>query len=98
MSQPSIAIPSYSEADAAAAIQVAQQEDVYGETWGQTEIPRAEPVGLERYMVEQDKLYVVVAVVLIIWLGLAFFLLRTDRRIARLEDRLDQQADSGRTT
>jgi CcmD family protein len=98
MSQPSIAIPSYSEADVAAAIQVAQQEDVYGETWGQTEIPRAEPVGLERYMVEQDKLYVVVAVVLIIWLGLAFFLLRTDRRIARLEDRLDQQADSGRTT
>jgi CcmD family protein len=98
MNQPSIAIRTYSETDVAATIQVAQQEDVYGETWGQTEIPRAEPVGLERYMVEQDKLFVVVAVVLIIWLGLAFFLLRTDRRIAQLENRLDQQASSGQTT
>ena len=32
-----------------------------------------------------DKLYVVLGVVLIIWLGIAAYLVRTDRRIARLE-------------
>ena len=50
-----------------------------------TGVPDAPPVGLERYLLQQDKLYVVLAVVLIIWLGVAFYVLRTDRKIARLE-------------
>lgn len=54
-----------------------------------TEAPTAEPLGLERYMVQQDKLYVVAAVVLLIWFGLLFFLFRTDRRLARIERELD---------
>lgn len=70
---------------------VRQDEDVYGDVWG-TETPQAEPLGLERFMVQQDKLFVVVAVVLVIWLGIAFFLMRTDRRIARLEERLEHDA------
>lgn len=41
--------------------------------------------GLESVMLSQDKIYVVLAVVLIIWLGIVFFLYRTDRRIERLE-------------
>ena len=44
---------------------------------------------LERTMLSHDKLYVVLAVVLLVWLGVCFLLLRTDRRLARLERRLD---------
>ena len=40
-------------------------------------------------MLAQDKIYVVLAVVLIIWIGLAVFLYRTDRKIDRLERKLD---------
>ncbi len=80
------------QADAEAAISTeGAQNDVYSDVWGQTEMPQAEPLGLERYMVEQDKLFVVVAVVLIIWFGLLLFLFRTDRRLAHLEQRLDAE-------
>jgi CcmD family protein len=58
-----------------------------------TEIPTAPPVGLERQMVQHDKLFVVVAVVLVIWLGLLLFLFRTDRRLARVERDLRTSAD-----
>ncbi len=43
---------------------------------------------LETAMLSNDKLLVVLAVVLIIWLGLAAFVFRTDRRISRLEQSL----------
>lgn len=62
---------------------------VYDSVWAGTEIPDAPPVGLETVMLQQDKLYVVLAVVLIIWFGVLFFLFRTDRRLARLEKDLD---------
>ena len=45
--------------------------------------------GIERVMLAQDKLPVVLAVVLVIWLGIALLLLRTDRRLSRIERRLD---------
>jgi len=76
------------QADAAASL-TQQPDDVYGEAWGTAEIPTAQPSGLERHMVDQDKLFVVVAVVLIIWIGLALFLFRTDRRLSQLERELD---------
>ena len=47
--------------------------------------PDAPPVGSEHFMLQQDKLYVVLGVVLIIWLGISAYLVRTDRRLARLE-------------
>ena len=56
---------------------------VYDSVW--TDIPDAPPVGLETVMLLNDKLYVVLAVVLIIWFGLLFLLFRTDRRLARIE-------------
>jgi len=59
-----------------------------------TEIPTAPPVGLERQMVPHDKLFVVVAVVLVIWFGLLLFLFRTDRRLARVERDLHAAPDS----
>ena len=65
----------------------------YDSVWATTEVPTAEPVGLERVMLAEDKLYVVLAVVLIIWAGLLVFLYRNDRRLARLERSLDQGID-----
>ncbi|HYE96276.1 MAG TPA: hypothetical protein VD962_08710 [Rubricoccaceae bacterium] len=43
------------------------------------------PQGIERVMLAEDKLYVVLAVVLIVWFGLLFLLFRTERRLARVE-------------
>ncbi len=57
----------------------------YDSVWSQTEMPPHQQSALERVMLAQDKLYVVLAVVLIIWIGLAYFLLRTDRKLDRLE-------------
>ena len=47
------------------------------------------PQGIERAMLASDKLPVVLAVVLIIWLGLLFLLFRTDRRITKIEHELN---------
>ena len=58
-------------------------------TLAQAEVPTQAPDALERVMLAEDKLYVVLAVVLIIWFGLVFFLFRTDRRLARLERTLE---------
>lgn len=43
------------------------------------------PEGIEALMLAEDKLPVVLAVVLVIWLGLLAFLFFTDRRLARIE-------------
>lgn len=75
-------------AAAHASVQEYAPSDAHLLVQAQTEIPVAEPQGLERYMVQQDKLYVVLAVVLLIWFGLLFFLYRTDRRLARIEREL----------
>ncbi len=54
------------------------------------EVQQAE--GIERVMLAEDKLPVVLAVVLVVWLGIAFLLLRTERRLARIERQLDERA------
>jgi hypothetical protein len=41
-------------------------------------------------MGQGGKIYVVLAVVLLIWIGLVTVLFRTDRKIDRLERRLDR--------
>jgi len=61
----------------------------YDTTW--TEQPADEsPMGLDRIMGQSGKIYVVLAVVLLIWVGLVTILFRTDRKIDRLERRLDR--------
>jgi len=69
----------------------------YDSIWGGTNLPAAPPSPLEQVMLSNDKLYVVLAVVLIIWLGVIFFILRTDRRISDLErsigDRIHEKDD-----
>jgi CcmD family protein len=57
----------------------------YDSIWAQTGVPTRQPEGLERIMLAEDKLYVVLAVVLIIWFGIVYFILRTDRKLANLE-------------
>ena len=47
--------------------------------------------GLDEAMLSKDKLFVVMAVVLIIWFGIILFLYRGDRKLDRLERRLDEQ-------
>ena len=45
--------------------------------------------GLDRIMLAEDKLPVVLTVVLLIWLGLLLLLFRTNRRISRIERELN---------
>lgn len=63
----------------------------YDTIWTGQDVPVQESTGLERVMLAEDKLYVVLAVVLIIWIGLAAFIYRTDRKIERLERKLDER-------
>lgn len=44
----------------------------------------------EQVMLSNDKLFVVLGVVLIIWIGLIVLLLRTDRRLASLERTVEE--------
>ncbi|MEP0546293.1 MAG: CcmD family protein [Rhodothermales bacterium] len=81
--------PQAFQIDTTASDGVAHGSAVYDSVWAGTEMPEAAPVGLETVMLQQDKLYVVLAVVLIIWFGILFFLFRTDRRLAALEQAVD---------
>ncbi len=66
----------------------AGQATSYDSVWA--EVPTQPQGGLERVMLSDEKIFVVLAVVLIIWFGLALFLLRTDRKIDRLERQVDE--------
>ena len=48
------------------------------------------PEGIERTMLAEDRLPVVLAVVLVIWFGILLLLVRTERRLARIERALEQ--------
>jgi CcmD family protein len=63
----------------------------YDTIWGQAEVPVQEPTPLERVMLAEDKLYVVLAVVLIVWLALILFVFRTDRKLRKLERTLEER-------
>lgn len=52
-------------------------------------ITEQRPQGIERVMLAENKLPVVLAVVLVIWAGILILLARTDRRLARIERQLD---------
>ena len=46
----------------------------------------------EQTMLAEDKLFVVLAVVLVIWLGIIIMLVRNDRKVAELERRLGDRS------
>jgi len=70
------------------------QETPYDSVWAGTSMPVQESTGIERQLLKEDKLYAVLAVVLIIWLGIALFLIRTDHKLDRLERRVDTSGTS----
>lgn len=57
--------------------------------WTGSNIPTQAPTGLEQVMLSDDKILVVLGVVLIIWFGIIALLLRNDRRIGQLEKELE---------
>ena len=72
------------QSDSAAAITTA-----YDSVWASSDVPEAALSPLETIMLSHDRLYVVLAVVLIIWFGIVILLLRSDRRLTKLERRVD---------
>ncbi|HUF11078.1 MAG TPA: CcmD family protein [Rhodothermales bacterium] len=71
-------------------------ETAYDSIWA-AEVPVADPSPLERIMLAEDKLYVVLAVVLVIWFGIVAMLVRTDRKIKDLERRLSDEGLEGQS-
>ena len=61
----------------------------YDSVWAGSNLPASPPSSLEQVMLSNDKLFVVLAVVLIIWAGVMFFIWRTDRRLGTLERSLE---------
>ncbi len=65
--------------------------------WTAGNVPTAAPSPFEQVMLSNDKLYVVLVVVLVIWFGIIFFIYRTDRKLGNLErsleDRIYDQED-----
>ncbi len=49
---------------------------------------------LENVMLSEDKLFVVLAVVLVIWFGIIILLFRNDRKIAALEQRIADEREA----
>ncbi len=49
--------------------------------------------GFEATMLDNDKLMVVLAVVLIIWIGIIIFIYSTDRKIHRIESSIQKLLD-----
>ena len=75
-------------------LQEAQQDasTPYDSTWATSQIPEQGPVGSEKFMLAEDKLFVVLAVVLIIWAGIAYYLFKTDRQILALEKSIAERS------
>lgn len=75
-------------------LQEAQQDaaTAYDSTWATEQIPEMGPVGSEKFMLAEDKLFVVLAVVLIIWFGIVYYLFRTDRQINALEKSIAERS------
>lgn len=59
--------------------------------WVNTDVPTHIPTGLEAFMLSQDKIFVVLGIVLIVWFGIAFLLFRTDNKLDKLEQALDDR-------
>ncbi len=72
--------------------QDAQKEGIatgFDSIWTGAKIPTQPPTELERVMLSDDKILVVLGVVLIIWFGIISLILRNDRRIGQLERELE---------
>ena len=57
--------------------------------WAGADLPTAPVSGLDQVMLSNDKIFVVLAVLAIIWFGIIILILRNDRRINALERSLE---------
>ncbi|NNE34647.1 MAG: hypothetical protein HKN13_05400 [Rhodothermales bacterium] len=69
----------------ATADQEVKEGTAYDSVWAGQGVPTQEPSVVEAVLLKEDKLYTVLAVVLIIWFGIMLFIVRTDRKLDRLE-------------
>jgi hypothetical protein len=74
--------------------EVQDASTAYDSLWAGASIPTQDLSGLEQVMLTHDKLYVVLAVVLIIWIGIVILLLRNDARLASVERIMEEQGTS----
>jgi len=74
--------------------EVQDASTAYDSLWAGASIPTQDLSGLEQVMLAHDKLYVVLAVVLIIWIGIVILLLRNDARLASVERIMEEQGTS----
>ena len=81
MTQDSIGLPSSDDASAYDTLWTNGATEAYSST-------------LEQIMLAQDKLYVVLAVVLIIWIGFIVLVLRTDKKLGALERTVEERIGS----
>lgn len=72
----------------------AQQSTAYDSVWAGSDVPTQTLSGLEQVMLSNDKLYVVLAVVLLIWFGIVILLLRNDARLKSVERTMEEQGTS----
>jgi hypothetical protein len=61
----------------------------YDSIWTSTDVPTATLSQFDQVMLSDDKIFVVLAVLTIIWIGLILLTWRTDKHLDRLERRLD---------
>lgn len=74
--------------------EVQDASTAYDSVWAGADIPTQNLSGLEQVMLSHDKLYVVLAVVMIIWIGIVVLLLRNDARLASVERTIEEQGIS----
>ena len=81
---------------AADTVRDAGMTTAYDSIWGGN-VPTQTSGPIEQVMLSDDKIFVVLGVVLLIWIGISIFVLRTDRRIDSLErtvfERIPDQDD-----
>ena len=71
--------------------EVQDASTAYDSVWAVANIPTQGVSGMEQVMLSHDKLYVVLAVVLIIWIGIVILLLRNDARLTSVERTIEEQ-------
>ena len=59
--------------------------------WANPDAPGQAVSTFDQVMLSNDQLFVVLAVALIVWFGLVFFIFRTDRKLDRLERTLNER-------
>jgi len=62
----------------------------YDSLWAVNGIPTQAPSALEKIMLSDEKIFVVLAVVLIIWFGVIFLIIRNDRHLDKVERSVEE--------